>query len=186
MQENKLTQSGTKVQIRRPGPARPGPKKIACPDGPEIPGWAEKGRADGPGRAASWRSARPGPAHGPMGRAAWAGPCHSVWRCFGAGVAECRLHALEAVRQSVRVAGRTATHVRRGVRARHGGGARVAVGTRRIGTVCYHVLGVPLEVPSKTRVITPVWLDSGLTRRCTPCVPNLEHTHSLTRDVGMD
>ena len=47
-------------------------------------------------------------------------------------------------------------------------------------------LGVPLEVPSKARVITPVWLDSGLTCRCTPCVPNLEHTHSLTRDVGMN
>ena len=93
---------------------------------------------------------------------------------------------MEGVRQSIRVTGRTATQVRRGVRARDGGGARIAVGTRRIGTVCYHVLGVPLEVPSKIRVITPVWLDSGVTRRCTPCVPNLEHTHSLTRGVGIE
>ena len=82
-----LPQSGTKVQIWRPGPegsqpgtarpldfsarrgparpgcknrpgrisaARPGPQKIACPDGPELPGWAE------------------------MGIARRAGPCHSV------------------------------------------------------------------------------------------------------------
>ena len=63
-----MAQSGTKPQFRRPGPARRGhgparpmdfsarprnknrpglarAKKIACPDGPENPGWAEMGRA---------------------------------------------------------------------------------------------------------------------------------------------
>ena len=38
-------------------------------------------------------------------------------------------------------------------------------------------------LPSKSRVITPVWLDSGLTRWTHTYVPNLEQTHSLTRDV---
>ena len=38
-------------------------------------------------------------------------------------------------------------------------------------------------LPSRTRVIAPVWLDSGLTRWTHTYVPNLKHTHSLTRDV---
>ena len=46
------------------------------------------------------------------------------------------------------------------------------------------MLGTQWRVPSKTRVIIPGWLDSGLTRGCTPYVPNLEHTHSLTRDIS--
>ena len=64
----------------RPGPAHQffGPaqeqksaraKNFACTDGSENPGRAEMGRADGPGR-----QSEVGPAHGPLGRAAWAGP----------------------------------------------------------------------------------------------------------------
>ena len=58
-------------------------------------------------------------------------------RCFKAGVAEWRLPASEAVRQPLRVAGRTATQ---GLRGGDGKGRW----TGRIGTVCCQVLILPL------------------------------------------
>ena len=52
-----------------------------------------------------------------------------------------RLHASEAVRRALRVAGHTATQIRRGVRARNRRKRPYCRGTRRIGTACYQLLG---------------------------------------------
>ena len=55
-QEQKPAQTG----LARYGPERA--ENFAFPDGQKIRGWAETGRADGPGRAASRRSGRTNPA----------------------------------------------------------------------------------------------------------------------------
>ena len=98
--------------------------------------------------------------------------------------AELRFHASEAVRQSLRVAGRTATQIRRGVRARNDARRTHCRGDSKDRNSLLPSVRAPAGgLPSRTRVITPVWLDSGLTRWAHTYVPNVEHTHSLTRDV---
>ena len=92
----------------------------------------------------------------------------------------CGLHASEAVRQSLRVA----AYCYPNSRARNSARRTYCRGDSKDRSSLLPSVRAPAGgLPSKTRVITPVWLDSGLTRWAHTYVPNLEHTHSLTGDV---